>query len=146
MEYITSKNVLVVSLPMARSLSCIQYPFAFLLLFLFLHNYSFAFLYFLAVSLTSCPEPVVPMNGIKVGERLQMNNVVSFQCETGYTLQVTAPSFRYASVLSDHKTTLMHFTDVHKAKCHRTDAVVDQMDSVSASHVFTSDMFLFQPQ
>lgn len=41
-----------------------------------------------AVSLTSCPEPVVPMNGIKVGERLQMNNVVSFQCEPGYTLQV----------------------------------------------------------
>uniref|UniRef100_A0A8C6TIS3 CUB and Sushi multiple domains 2 n=1 Tax=Neogobius melanostomus TaxID=47308 RepID=A0A8C6TIS3_9GOBI len=39
------------------------------------------------VSLTSCPEPVVPMNGIKVGERLQMNNVVSFQCEPGYTLQ-----------------------------------------------------------
>lgn len=41
-----------------------------------------------AVSLTSCPEPVVPMNGIKVGERLQMNNVISFQCEPGYTLQV----------------------------------------------------------
>lgn len=40
------------------------------------------------MSLTSCPEPVVPMNGIKVGERLQMNNVVSFQCEPGYTLQV----------------------------------------------------------
>uniref|UniRef100_H3CV01 CUB and Sushi multiple domains 2 n=1 Tax=Tetraodon nigroviridis TaxID=99883 RepID=H3CV01_TETNG len=39
------------------------------------------------VSLTSCPEPVVPMNGIKVGERLQMNNVVSFLCEPGYTLQ-----------------------------------------------------------
>uniref|UniRef100_A0A673BJS4 CUB and Sushi multiple domains 2 n=1 Tax=Sphaeramia orbicularis TaxID=375764 RepID=A0A673BJS4_9TELE len=39
------------------------------------------------VSLTNCPEPVVPMNGIKVGERLQMNNVVSFQCEPGYTLQ-----------------------------------------------------------
>uniref|UniRef100_A0A3P8W543 CUB and Sushi multiple domains 2 n=1 Tax=Cynoglossus semilaevis TaxID=244447 RepID=A0A3P8W543_CYNSE len=39
------------------------------------------------VTLTSCPEPVVPMNGIKVGERLQMNNVVSFQCEPGYTLQ-----------------------------------------------------------
>lgn len=45
-----------------------------------------------AVSLTNCPEPVVPMNGIKVGERLQMNNVVSFQCEPGYTLQVTSPS------------------------------------------------------
>uniref|UniRef100_A0A8C6L3G6 CUB and Sushi multiple domains 2 n=1 Tax=Nothobranchius furzeri TaxID=105023 RepID=A0A8C6L3G6_NOTFU len=39
------------------------------------------------VSLTNCPEPVVPMNGIKVGERLQMNNVVSFHCEPGYTLQ-----------------------------------------------------------
>lgn len=45
-----------------------------------------------AVSLTSCPEPVVPMNGIKVGERLQMNNVVSFQCEPGYTLQVISPA------------------------------------------------------
>ncbi|XP_031645143.1 LOW QUALITY PROTEIN: CUB and sushi domain-containing protein 1 [Oncorhynchus kisutch] len=42
---------------------------------------------FSAVSLTSCPEPVVPMNGIKVGERLHMNSVVSFQCEPGYTLQ-----------------------------------------------------------
>lgn len=41
-----------------------------------------------AVSLTSCPEPVIPMNGFKVGERLQMNNVVSFQCDPGYTLQV----------------------------------------------------------
>uniref|UniRef100_A0A8B9LZ55 CUB and Sushi multiple domains 2 n=1 Tax=Astyanax mexicanus TaxID=7994 RepID=A0A8B9LZ55_ASTMX len=39
------------------------------------------------VSLTSCPEPVIPMNGFKVGERLQMNNVVSFQCDPGYTLQ-----------------------------------------------------------
>ncbi|KAG5855860.1 hypothetical protein ANANG_G00001150 [Anguilla anguilla] len=39
------------------------------------------------VSLSSCAEPVVPMNGLKVGERLQMNSVVSFQCEPGYTLQ-----------------------------------------------------------
>ncbi|KAI2652801.1 CUB and sushi domain-containing protein 2 [Labeo rohita] len=39
------------------------------------------------VSLTSCPEPVVPMNGFKVGERLQMNSVMSFQCDPGYTLQ-----------------------------------------------------------
>lgn len=46
-----------------------------------------------AVSLTSCPEPVVPMNGIKVGERLQMNNVISFQCEPGYTLQVMFATF-----------------------------------------------------
>uniref|UniRef100_A0A3Q1CLJ1 CUB and Sushi multiple domains 2 n=1 Tax=Amphiprion ocellaris TaxID=80972 RepID=A0A3Q1CLJ1_AMPOC len=34
-----------------------------------------------------CISPQVPMNGIKVGERLQMNNVVSFHCEPGYTLQ-----------------------------------------------------------
>lgn len=56
---------------------------------------SIFFIFFVppAVSLTNCPEPVVPMNGIKVGERLQMNNVVSFQCEPGYTLQVTSPSF-----------------------------------------------------
>ncbi|XP_023687916.2 CUB and sushi domain-containing protein 2 isoform X1 [Paramormyrops kingsleyae] len=39
------------------------------------------------VSLTSCPEPQVPMNGMKVGDRFQMNSVVSFQCEPGYTLQ-----------------------------------------------------------
>uniref|UniRef100_A0A8C7XQX3 CUB and Sushi multiple domains 2 n=1 Tax=Oryzias sinensis TaxID=183150 RepID=A0A8C7XQX3_9TELE len=36
------------------------------------------------VSLTNCPEPIVPMNGIKIGDRLQMNNVVSFQCEPDF--------------------------------------------------------------
>lgn len=30
----------------------------------------------------------MPMNAYKVGDRLQMNNVVSFQCDPGYTLQV----------------------------------------------------------
>lgn len=74
---------------------------------MFLCKYQIAFLFSLspvvffliypsppsAVSLTNCPEPVVPMNGIKVGERLQMNNVVSFQCEPGYTLQVTHLGF-----------------------------------------------------
>lgn len=54
----------------------------------------------LAVSLTNCPEPVVPMNGIKVGERLQMNNVVSFQCEPGYTLQVTSPTVASLTLLT----------------------------------------------
>nr|XP_015204236.1 PREDICTED: CUB and sushi domain-containing protein 2 isoform X1 [Lepisosteus oculatus] len=39
------------------------------------------------VSLTSCPEPVIPSNGMKVGDRYQMNNVVSFHCEPGYILQ-----------------------------------------------------------
>lgn len=60
-----------------------------------------------AVSLTSCPEPVVPMNGIKVGERLQMNNVVSFQCEPGYTLQVTSLTFTCISVIKERELTLM---------------------------------------
>uniref|UniRef100_A0A669EYE9 CUB and Sushi multiple domains 2 n=1 Tax=Oreochromis niloticus TaxID=8128 RepID=A0A669EYE9_ORENI len=41
----------------------------------------------ISVYLIFSPVPVVPMNGIKVGERLQMNNVVSFHCEPGYTLQ-----------------------------------------------------------
>lgn len=35
------------------------------------------------------------MNGFKVGERLQMNNVVSFQCDPGYTLQVNWFSVYY---------------------------------------------------
>ncbi|XP_072264529.1 CUB and sushi domain-containing protein 1 [Pyxicephalus adspersus] len=39
------------------------------------------------VGLTSCPEPLVPMNGIKNGDRYMVNDVVSFQCEPGYTLQ-----------------------------------------------------------
>lgn len=58
-----------------------------------------------AVSLTSCPEPVVPMNGIKVGERLQMNNVISFQCEPGYTLQVMFATFRCNPATVYHKST-----------------------------------------
>ncbi|KAM5163755.1 CUB and sushi domain-containing protein 1 [Mantella aurantiaca] len=39
------------------------------------------------VGLTACPEPFVPMNGIKNGDRYMVNDVVSFQCEPGYTLQ-----------------------------------------------------------
>ncbi|XP_073482747.1 CUB and sushi domain-containing protein 1 [Aquarana catesbeiana] len=39
------------------------------------------------VGLTACPEPLVPMNGIKNGDRYMVNDVVSFQCEPGYTLQ-----------------------------------------------------------
>lgn len=65
----------------------------------------------LAVSLTSCPEPVVPMNGIKVGDRLQMNNVVSFQCEPGYTLQVCPPA-----PLSLHPTTA-HYLYIAASQC-----------------------------
>lgn len=41
-----------------------------------------------AVGLSSCPEPPVPGNGLKVGERYLVNDVVSFQCEPGYALQV----------------------------------------------------------
>ncbi|KAB1268757.1 CUB and sushi domain-containing protein 2, partial [Camelus dromedarius] len=40
-----------------------------------------------AVGLSSCPEPAVPSNGVKTGERYLVNDVVSFQCEPGYALQ-----------------------------------------------------------
>ncbi|XP_078503642.1 CUB and sushi domain-containing protein 1 [Lissotriton helveticus] len=39
------------------------------------------------VGLTACPEPVVPSNGIRIGDRYMVNDVVSFQCDSGYTLQ-----------------------------------------------------------
>lgn len=41
-----------------------------------------------AVGLAACPEPVIPSNGIKSGDRYMVNDVLSFQCEPGYTLQV----------------------------------------------------------
>lgn len=40
------------------------------------------------MGLSSCPEPTVPSNGVKTGERYLVNDVVSFQCEPGYALQV----------------------------------------------------------
>uniref|UniRef100_A0A8D0BPV5 CUB and Sushi multiple domains 1 n=1 Tax=Salvator merianae TaxID=96440 RepID=A0A8D0BPV5_SALMN len=39
------------------------------------------------VGLTACPEPVIPSNGFKMGDRYMVNDVLSFQCEPGYTLQ-----------------------------------------------------------
>ncbi|XP_066403389.1 CUB and sushi domain-containing protein 1 [Molothrus aeneus] len=39
------------------------------------------------VGLAACPEPVIPSNGIKSGDRYMVNDVLSFQCEPGYTLQ-----------------------------------------------------------
>ncbi|XP_041439963.1 CUB and sushi domain-containing protein 2 isoform X1 [Xenopus laevis] len=39
------------------------------------------------VGLSSCPEPAVPSNGLKNGERYLVNDVVSFHCEPGYALQ-----------------------------------------------------------
>lgn len=52
-------------------------------------NFSvFNFFLCLAVGLTACPEPVVPANGIKSGDRYMVNEVVSFSCEPGYVLQV----------------------------------------------------------
>lgn len=38
--------------------------------------------------MTTCPEPLVPANGLKMGERYMVNEVVSFSCEPGYVLQV----------------------------------------------------------
>uniref|UniRef100_A0AAX7TAH2 CUB and Sushi multiple domains 1 n=1 Tax=Astatotilapia calliptera TaxID=8154 RepID=A0AAX7TAH2_ASTCA len=39
------------------------------------------------VGLTTCPEPMIPANGIKTGDRYMVNEVVAFSCEPGYTLQ-----------------------------------------------------------
>uniref|UniRef100_A0AAV2LT87 CUB and Sushi multiple domains 1 n=1 Tax=Knipowitschia caucasica TaxID=637954 RepID=A0AAV2LT87_KNICA len=39
------------------------------------------------VGLTTCPEPMMPANGIKTGDRYMVNEVVAFSCEAGYTLQ-----------------------------------------------------------
>ncbi|XP_062981165.1 CUB and sushi domain-containing protein 1 [Elgaria multicarinata webbii] len=39
------------------------------------------------VGLAACPEPVIPSNGFKMGDRYMVNDVLSFQCEPGYTLQ-----------------------------------------------------------
>uniref|UniRef100_A0A8C4GQX0 CUB and sushi domain-containing protein 1 n=1 Tax=Dicentrarchus labrax TaxID=13489 RepID=A0A8C4GQX0_DICLA len=39
------------------------------------------------VGLTTCPEPMIPANGIKTGDRYMVNEVVAFTCELGYTLQ-----------------------------------------------------------
>ncbi|KAG9344371.1 hypothetical protein JZ751_011040, partial [Albula glossodonta] len=39
------------------------------------------------VGLTTCPEPLVPSNGVKTGDRYMVNEVVSFSCEPGYVLQ-----------------------------------------------------------
>uniref|UniRef100_A0A8C6QR27 CUB and Sushi multiple domains 3 n=1 Tax=Nannospalax galili TaxID=1026970 RepID=A0A8C6QR27_NANGA len=40
-----------------------------------------------AIGLDSCPEPQTPSSGIKVGDRYMVGDVVSFQCEQGYSLQ-----------------------------------------------------------
>ncbi|XP_034142652.1 CUB and sushi domain-containing protein 3 [Esox lucius] len=40
-----------------------------------------------AIGLDSCPEPQPPLNGIKVGERFTVGDMVSFQCNQGYSLQ-----------------------------------------------------------
>uniref|UniRef100_A0A3Q2QXN5 CUB and Sushi multiple domains 1 n=1 Tax=Fundulus heteroclitus TaxID=8078 RepID=A0A3Q2QXN5_FUNHE len=39
------------------------------------------------VGLTTCPEPMIPANSIKTGDRYMVNEVVAFSCEPGYTLQ-----------------------------------------------------------
>ncbi|OWK00257.1 hypothetical protein Celaphus_00019210, partial [Cervus elaphus hippelaphus] len=43
---------------------------------------------FIAVGLAACQEPALPSNGIKTGDRYMVNDVLSFQCEPGYTLQL----------------------------------------------------------
>ncbi|XP_058232392.1 CUB and sushi domain-containing protein 3 isoform X1 [Hemibagrus wyckioides] len=43
-----------------------------------------------AIGLDSCPEPQTPNNGVKIGERYIVGDVVSFQCDQGYTLKGSA--------------------------------------------------------
>ncbi|KPP79508.1 CUB and sushi domain-containing protein 3-like, partial [Scleropages formosus] len=40
-----------------------------------------------AIGLDSCPEPQTPNNGIRLGDRYMVGDVVQFQCEQGYSLQ-----------------------------------------------------------
>ncbi|KAK1341701.1 hypothetical protein QTO34_016449 [Cnephaeus nilssonii] len=40
-----------------------------------------------AVGLAACQEPALPSNGLKIGDRYMVNDVLAFQCEPGYTLQ-----------------------------------------------------------
>ncbi|XP_075438529.1 CUB and sushi domain-containing protein 3 isoform X5 [Ascaphus truei] len=40
-----------------------------------------------AIGLDSCPEPLLPSSGIKVGDRYMVGDVVSFHCDQGYSLQ-----------------------------------------------------------
>uniref|UniRef100_A0A8D0VCL2 CUB and Sushi multiple domains 3 n=1 Tax=Sus scrofa TaxID=9823 RepID=A0A8D0VCL2_PIG len=40
-----------------------------------------------AIGLDSCPEPQTPSSGIKIGDRYMVGDVVSFQCDQGYSLQ-----------------------------------------------------------
>ncbi|KAM4028719.1 CUB and sushi domain-containing protein 3 isoform 7-T7 [Anomaloglossus baeobatrachus] len=40
-----------------------------------------------AIGLDSCSEPLMPSNGIKVGDRYMVGDVVSFHCDQGYSLQ-----------------------------------------------------------
>uniref|UniRef100_A0A8B9KMC1 CUB and Sushi multiple domains 3a n=1 Tax=Astyanax mexicanus TaxID=7994 RepID=A0A8B9KMC1_ASTMX len=42
----------------------------------------------LSIGLDSCPEPQTPSNGMKIGDRYVVGDVVSFQCDQGYTLKV----------------------------------------------------------
>lgn len=46
-----------------------------------------------AIGLDSCPEPQTPTYGIKIGDRYMVGDVVMFQCEQGYSLQVRLYSF-----------------------------------------------------
>ncbi|XP_037533201.1 CUB and sushi domain-containing protein 3 [Nematolebias whitei] len=43
-----------------------------------------------AIGLDSCPEPVPPSNGHKVGDRYTVGDMVSFQCDQGFSLQGNA--------------------------------------------------------
>ena len=43
---------------------------------------------FQAIGLDSCPEPQAPSNGARLGDRYIVGDVISFQCEQGFSLKV----------------------------------------------------------
>ncbi|KAM6968265.1 CUB and sushi domain-containing protein 3-like [Aplochiton taeniatus] len=43
-----------------------------------------------AIGLDSCPEPLPPSNSVRLGDRFTVGDMVSFQCDQGYTLQGNA--------------------------------------------------------
>lgn len=76
---------------------------------------SFEFCVFTAIGLDTCPEPQTPTYAIKVGDRYMVGDVVMFQCEQGYSLQV-----RPMCCLkhTGHLTYFVHWSLLHKQLCH----------------------------
>ncbi|TKS81784.1 CUB and sushi domain-containing protein 3 [Collichthys lucidus] len=52
-----------------------------------------------AIGLDSCPEPLPPSNGQKVGDRYTVGDMVSFQCDQGFSLQCGSSMTDFSGVI-----------------------------------------------